>query len=146
MKDKEVKLTVVGVVEGDDVDEMNVQLTTFGKLSKNDKVWKLKYQEITPENGPHLITITMNDETVTMNREGELSTSMVFKLGQRHEGMLSTPFGILDMGVYPTKVEFNVDDEGAGKIFLKYQLDLGGRFASFHNLNIDFAPNKATRA
>lgn len=147
MKDKQVKLTVEGIIDSsEDEKPGRMRLVTFGRLSRKDEAWKLKYNEIAADSGKHSVTITMDKDVVTMDRLGEFSTSMVFKDGQRHEGLYNTPFGALDMGVFPTKVAYHIDEKGKGNIELKYQLDIEGRFASFHQLNIDITPKPTANA
>ena len=82
----------------------------------------------------------MKDGVVTMNREGEFTTSMIFSQGNRYEGSYNTPYGSLEMGVFPTQVKYNVDD-ARGEVVLKYQLDIQGQYASMREMRIRFAPS-----
>ena len=75
-----------------------------------------------------------------MQRCGDFATSMVFEKGCRFEGSYDTPYGSLDMGVFPTLVRYCVDEEANGEVKLKYQLDLQGQFAAMHELRIRFCP------
>ena len=44
------------------------------------------------------------------------------------------------MGVYATRVKYQVDPSAGGEVSLQYQLDLQGQFAAMHELHIRFCP------
>jgi uncharacterized beta-barrel protein YwiB (DUF1934 family) len=46
------------------------------------------------------------------------------------------------MGIFPTQVDYKVEDTGDGEIALRYQLDIQGQFTSVNDLKISFSPNK----
>ena len=66
----------------------------------------------------------------------------MFRKGHRYEGSYHTPFGDLSMGIYPTQVHYNVNQDGDGEVNLRYQLDIQGRYTSVHRLDIAFETNK----
>lgn len=143
MRNKPVLLTVTGVAmhKGEEDDAM--RLTTMGTLSGSQDKWKLKYEESQSDsNEKHSITMTMDGGTVTMKRGGAHGTNMVFQKGRRFESSYRTPFGTFDMGIFPSRVDYHVNEGGEGEISLKYQLDIQGQYASVHHLRIDFAANK----
>ena len=76
-----------------------------------------------------------------MSREGDYHTSMIFSQGNRFEGSYNTPYGALEMGVFPTQVKYTVDD-AHGEVVLKYQLDIQGQYASMREMRIRFAPSR----
>ena len=138
MKAQKVILSVSGTVQGEDDD--GVRLMTTGLLSGGDPHWKLRYSETMPDGEmSHRVTVSMDDGVVTMQRDGAFATSMVFEKGRRFEGNYSTPFGNIEMGVFPVRVNYHVAG-GVGEVDLKYQLDLKGQFSAMHELSIRFAP------
>ena len=144
MRGKKVLLSVVGVVQdvGSEESSDEMRLVTTGELSGEDDSWNLRYIETQPDTAEtHKVTFTMKDGVVTMSREGAYNTSMIFSQGNRFEGSYETPYGALDMGVYPTQVKYSVDD-ARGEVLLKYQLDIGGQFASMREMRIRFAPRR----
>jgi len=144
MRGKKVLLSVVGVVQdvGSEESSDEMRLVTTGELSGEDDSWRLRYIETQPDTAEsHKVTFTMKDGVVTMSREGSYHTSMIFSQGNRFEGSYETPYGALDMGVYPTQVKYTVDD-ARGEVLLKYQLDIGGQFASMREMRIRFAPSR----
>ena len=145
MKTKPVRLTVIGTAYNRQQEEEAMHMTTFGTLSGNSKEWKLRYTERrTDSNEKHDITMTMGDGMVTVARKGAFASDLVFRQGHRFEGNYHTPYGDLSMGIYPTRVDYSVNPEGDGAVSLRYQLDIQGRYASVHKLDIAFETNKKT--
>ena len=138
---KQVLVSVTGWTREDDSQPEAVRLLTTGTLSGAKENWRIDYTETKPDNDAHSVILTLNQGTVTMQRLGSFSTSMVFQQGRRFEGSYQTPYGALAMGVYPTHVRYRVDDESAGEVNLTYQLDLQGQFAAMHELRIRFCPS-----
>ena len=126
MRGKKVLLSVVGIAQDVGADEASdeMRLVTTGELSGKDDAWSLRYTETQPDTAEtHKVTFTMQDGVVTMSREGDYRTSMIFSQGNRYESSYNTPYGALDMGIFPTQVKYSVDD-ARGEVLLKYQLDI----------------------
>ncbi len=141
MTSKQVLLSVTGTAQNPQEDEDAVRLLTTGTLTGDNNAWRLDYTETQPDGGgTHEITVTLDGGVVTMQRQGEYATSMVFEKGCRFEGSYATPFGELAMGVYATQVKYQVDPQTGGEVNLQYQLDLQGQFAEMHELRIRFCP------
>ena len=139
MEKKQVLLSVMGWTHDDEPAD-SVRLLTTGTLAGRGDAWRIDYTETQPDNETSLITLTMNRGVVTMERSGPYAASMVFNQGRRFEGNYHTPYGDLAMGVYPTHVKYQVDDQATGQVDLTYQLDLQGQFAAMHELRIRFCP------
>ena len=104
--------------------------------------WRIDYTETQQDYESHDVVLTMDRGIVTMQRSGPFGTSMVFEQGRRFEGVYSTPYGELEMGVYPTRVRYRIEGQrGMGEVNLAYQLDLQGHFAAMHELQIRFCPS-----
>ena len=139
MEKRQVLLSVMGWTREED-DQDTVRLLTTGTLSGSKENWRIDYTETQPDNESHDVTLTLGGGVVTMQRRGPMGTSMVFEQGKRFEGSYRTPYGDLEMGVYPTRVQYQVDGETGGQVDLVYQLDLQGRFAAVHEMRIRFCP------
>lgn len=142
MKGKEILISVSGWnrEQGSETEEP-VRLLTTGTLSGQKDAWRIDYQETEPDSEKSAVTLTMGKGIVTMQRLGAFSSSLVFQKGHRFEGSYQTPYGALDMGVYPTRVKYQVEEDGLnGEVQLQYQLDLQGQFAAMHELQIRFCP------
>lgn len=143
MRNKPVLLTVTGVSSNRGEEDDAMRLITVGTLSGAQNKWKLRYEESQADSSEkHCITMTMDDGVVTMKRDGVYGTNMVFQKGRRFESSYQTPFGTFDMGIFPTHVNYKVDEAGQGEISLRYQLDIQGQYTSVHDLRIDFAASK----
>ena len=143
MKRRKVLLTVTGVTSDFGETDDAMRLVTTGTLTKEKDQWKLRYEENQIDsNEKRRITMTMDDGVVTMARDGAWGTNMVFQQGRRFETNYNTPFGAFGMGIFPTQVNYSVDDTGRGEVSLKYQLDIQGQFTSVNDLKISFSENK----
>lgn len=140
MKKKQVLLSVMGWTREDEDRPDIVRLLTTGTLTGDKENWRIDYTETQPDNESHDVTLTLGGGVVTMQRTGPMGTSMVFEQGKRFEGSYRTPYGDLDMGVYPTHVKYQVDEAAEGQVDLTYQLDLQGQFAAVHEMRIRFCP------
>ncbi len=143
MKRRKVLLTVTGVTSDFGETDDAMRLITTGTLTREKDMWKLRYEENQVDsNEKRRITMTMDDGVVTMARDGAWGTNMVFQQGRRFETSYNTPFGAFGMGIFPTQVNYSVDDTGRGEVSLKYQLDIQGQFTSVNDLKISFSENK----
>ena len=71
MKGKKVLLTVTGLASNVDEDDGAMRLVTTGILTGTKDKWRLRYTEMQPDtNEKYRITMTMDKDTVTMNRDG----------------------------------------------------------------------------
>ncbi len=143
MKRKKVLLTVTGVTGDFGETDDAMRLVTTGTLSGEKDKWKLRYEENqTDPKEKRRITMTMDSGVVTMARDGSWGTNMVFHQGRRFETNYNTPFGAFGMGIFPTQVNYTVNESGDGEIALRYQLDIQGQFTSVNDLKISFSPNR----
>ena len=90
------------------------------------------------------ITLTMSNGTVTMTNSQNKGADMVFVRGSRYQGVYRTPYGSLDMAVFPSVVSYRVGPD-SGEINLSYQLDFDGQYASDHELHILYAEKTGKR-
>ncbi|NLD52213.1 MAG: DUF1934 domain-containing protein [Clostridiales bacterium] len=143
MKRRKVLLTVTGMTSDFGETDEAMRLVTTGTLTGEKDKWKLRYEESQLDTKEkRRITMTMDSGVVTMAREGAWGTNMVFQRGRRFETSYNTPFGAFGMGIFPTQVNYKVDDSGEGEIALRYQLDIQGQFSSVNDLRISFSANK----
>ena len=59
-----------------------------------------------------------------MSRSGDISTNLIFAESKTYEAMYSTPFGMLQLDVFPIKVASERNDNG-GSIDLEYEVKVG---------------------
>lgn len=117
-------------------EDENMSMLTSGQLEVDDCKAVIRYEESIDESlPPQKVEITIEDETVTMNRGGSYATQMVFRLGCRYEGQYHTPYGDMDLALYCTRLGYDIGDDG-GALELSYQLDINGRFAAMHDMEL----------
>jgi len=117
-------------------EDENMSMLTSGQLEVDDCRAVIRYEESIDESlPPQKVEITIEDETVTMNRGGSYATQMVFRLGCRYEGQYHTPYGDMDLALYCTRLGYDIGDDG-GALELSYQLDINGRFAAMHDMEL----------
>ncbi len=143
---KNVIMTVTGCTKRDGFPEDVVKLFTTGFLSGDENGWRLRYTETDPDTSERShVTLRMENRSISMSRDGTGSTLMHFSPGQRFEGMYQTPYGDLNIGIFPNEVSYRVGS-GDGEIDLSYRLDIQGEYSGDRELHIRFADKNAPRA
>ena len=121
----------------DGAEDESMSMLTSGQLEVDDVTAVIHYEESIDESlPPQPVEIRVEDETVTMNRGGEYVTQMVFRLGCRYEGQYHTPYGDMDLALYCTRLGYDLGEDG-GSLEVSYQLDINGRFAAMHDLELN---------
>lgn len=120
-----------------------IELITEGVYYKEGNQFFAEYEEteISGMDGTKT-TMKIEDDTLTIMREGTTHSNLVFKKGQNHRSLYNTPFGALEVTVKPKKVQIDVNETG-GNVKLEYRMDATG-FESIENsleLNIKRARN-----
>ncbi len=132
-----VLISIHSVAHREDVAENEAMtMLTSGEMELNDSKALIRYEETLDESLPaQPVEVEIADECVTMCRGGAYETQMVFRMGSRYEGMYRTPYGDMALAVYCTRLDYDLDEQG-GTLALSYQLDLNGRFAAVHDLEL----------
>lgn len=129
-------ISIQSIARRDDEAEEPVTLITSGQLTLEGARATLMYDEVLDESvPPQHVTVTIEDETMVMSRDGEYATEIVFHKGNRYEGMYATPFGHMALAVYCTRLRYELNADG-GEVLLSYQMDLNGQFAAMHELEM----------
>ncbi len=72
-------------------------------------------------------------------REGQVNSQMVFEEGRRHLTMYSAPYGALTMGVNTRKMKVDLDETG-GEIEIDYALEIDHAVAGENLFQIRVRP------
>ena len=138
-----VFINLLAIARYDHMPDYPIQFMTVGNLSyKNPNEILLEYQESQQdeETGEIMkadISLSLREGRITMERKGDFSSTMVFKKGQRYEGIYRTPYGNMDMAVYTRQLNCALS-EREGTMHLKYQLNLQGTYASTNELHLEY--------
>ncbi len=112
-----------------DGEKESSELTTTGNLTFNDKGCKIRYKETGEGYEGCFVTLAVEDDKVIMTRLGALSTEMIIQKGKRHTCAYMTPVGIMNMGIYASKVKSDITKDG-GVLEFSYSLDVDGEYLS----------------
>ena len=147
-KEKPVLINLLAIAKHEHAPDYPIQFMTRGLLHLGDhddavlEYTESQQDEETGEISTAQITLSMEKNRVTMTRQGDFSSMMVFVPEQRFEGVYRTPFGDMDMAVYARRVRCDIGEK-KGSVHLKYQLDLQGAYASTNELHLEYAENRS---
>lgn len=104
-------------------DEM--ELVTAGTLRRESHGgYTISYQEteLTGLEGTTTV-LRIDGQRVTLLREGNINSQMVFEEGRRHLSMYETPYGALSVGIDTRRMK-NTVDEGGGDLEIDYAIEI----------------------
>lgn len=124
--DKNVILSIRGQQTfADNSDPEVIELVTEGILTPHEGgQYTVRYQEseLTGLEGTQT-TIQVAAGSVSILREGQVNSQMVFEEGRRHLTMYNTPYGTMAIGVNTRKMKVDLDETG-GCIEIDYALEV----------------------
>lgn len=107
-----------------------------GEMKLDDTSAVIRYEETLDDSLPaQQVQVTVDENGAIMSRGGAYTAHMVFRMGCRYEGQYHTPYGDMDLAVYCTRLEYDLNEEG-GMVEISYQLDLNGKFAAMHDMEL----------
>lgn len=123
MKDVVIKIVGTqnyGKEDGDD----SIELVTDGKYSFSGGRGEIFYSEseFTGMEGTST-HLTVSPLEVVLRREGSVTSSTVFREGERNAFLYDTPYGRAIMGVDTRKIAVNFDEHG-GEMVIDYVVDM----------------------
>jgi uncharacterized beta-barrel protein YwiB (DUF1934 family) len=136
-----VILSIRGQQTVDDDEPEVVELVTEGVLSNgNGGAFTLTYQEseLTGMDGTRT-TFQVEQGRVTLLREGQVNSEMVFEEGRRHLSLYNTPYGALSIGVNTHRMKVRLD-EGDGEIEIVYAIEIDHEVAGQNLFQISIRP------
>lgn len=107
-----------------DQDPEVIELTTEGTMEPDGEGWRISYEEseLTGLKGV-TTTFSIQPSRVTLLRNGALESEMHFEVGQYHHSLYQMEFGALQISVYASQVDYNLDEKG-GTLDLVYAIDI----------------------
>ena len=111
-----------------------VELVTAGTLKCDGRGGcTVSYQETELTGLEGTVTrLHIRDGQVTLLREGNINSQMVFEEGRRHLSMYETPFGALSVGVNTRRMRSTLGEAG-GELEIDYAIEIDHLIAG-HNL------------
>lgn len=136
-----VILTIRGTQHYEEQEPEIIELTTVGTLQFRDGGWDICYEE-SELTGLKGVTTTFRVEPgkITLTRDGNLSSQMIFQEGVFHDSLYQTEFGFaLMITVCASKVRFDLS-EGGGMIDLVYAIEIEQSTAGLIEYHLDIKP------
>lgn len=136
--DKKILLTIKGSHRSADGEDSSVELITEGRLFEKDGTYYIEYEEseISGMQGTKTMFF-VQDNSVMMHRSGANPSQFLFEQGKKYINSCLTPFGAIQMEIYPTKVRHELGED-QGKVDLKYQLDIDGKHTGTNELFLSY--------
>lgn len=130
-----ISLKTLQNVEGED--EVNeIELKTKGRFAQKNGKFYIIYEESELTGFEDTTTtIKVSEDSVCMTRSGKFNSRMVFRCGEKRLCSYSTPYGLIPVGVKPTKLETKLDDNG-GNVSIEYILDIDNSEYLRNRLNL----------
>ena len=132
--DKKILLTIKGNHISADGEQHSIEFITEGRLFQKDGVHYIEYEEseISGIEGTKTL-IAIEDNSVSMARTGTCFSHVFFEPGKSYINNFITPNGILQMGIIPTRVKYEYNEE-QGRLDLVYQMAIDGKTAGTNEL------------
>ena len=135
--EKDVVISIKGMQKYVDSDPDTIELVTAGRLHREGESYTLSYQEseLTGLEGTTTV-FRIQGQQVTLVREGEVNSLMVFEEGQRHLSMYETPYGALSVGINTRRMKTDLSPSG-GDIEIDYAIEIDHAVAGQNQFQID---------
>lgn len=136
MLKKDVLITVDSRQEHPNQDAEEMNFITEGTFYKKENEYYITYAEsaVTGLEGT-TTTLRIAPDSITLIRDGSVSSLMVFEKGRKHTSEYQTEFGMIEVGVTARKLNVNINDNG-GHFDLEYIIEVNNQVTSFTTLNV----------
>ena len=133
---KDVVISISSTFSFDEGEEQSMEFTTDGYYFYEDRVGCLSYEEseVTGLEGTRTSLFVMPDQVV-VDREGTVTSRMVFKKGLKSAFQYATPFGNATMGINTRRIDQHMG-EGGGSVEIDYVVDMEHVVASRNKFQI----------
>ena len=133
---KDVIISINSLFSFEEGEEQQMEFTTDGYYFYEDEVGCLSYEEteVTGLEGTRTSLFVMPDQVV-VDREGTVTSRMVFKEGLKSAFQYATPFGSATMGINTRRITQNMGLNG-GKVEIDYVVDMEHMVASRNKFEI----------
>lgn len=129
-------------VHGYDRDEGDItEFTTDGLYSYDDGVACITYMEseVTGMEGTRTSVMVMPDKVV-VDRDGNITSRMIFQQGIKNSFQYDTPFGSAVLGVDTRKLNHSFNEQG-GRMEMDFVVDMEHAAVSRSNFTVTVSPS-----
>ena len=122
MKDVVISIRTVHAVDMEDEDYLD--FTTDGLYTYDGEAGCLSYleTEVTGMEGTRTSVIVMPDQVV-VDRDGMITSRMIFKEGEKSSFLYNTPYGTATMNINTRRISHSLDEHG-GSVEIDYVMDM----------------------
>ena len=133
---KDVWISINSIHGYEDDEEDRLEFSTDGYYYYEDGVGCLSYQEsdVTGLEGTRTSMIVTPDQVV-VDRDGMITSRMVFKEGAKNAFLYETPYGQATLGIDTRKIRRSLDENG-GQVEIDYVVDVEHALASRNRFQI----------
>jgi len=134
---KEVVISIRSIHDYGSDGEDGLEFTTDGLYSFEDQVGCISYyeSEVTGLMGTKTKLCIKPDEVI-VDRRGSVTSTMVFKKGEKNSFLYNTPYGAATMGIDTRKIRHDFDEHG-GSMEIDYVVDMSHVTATRNRFMID---------
>lgn len=115
-----------------------IELVSAGTLEQTENGFTISYQEseLTGLEGTTtVLQVAQNQNQVTLMRQGEVNSVMVFEEGRQHVSVYDTPDGSLAICVNTARLRSAMNDRG-GDIEIEYSIDIDSAVSGVNRFQI----------
>lgn len=140
--EKQVLITVNSVIDGTAGESDKMSFVTEGTLSRINDEYIVQYQEsqITGLDGT-TTTLKVSRDSVTLIRQGNVDSMMLFEEGKTHLTDYYTQYGSVMLGITTKKVNVDLNESG-GKIKVDYILEYNRAYGGRNILDVSVSEVK----
>ena len=133
---KDVRISINSVFAYEDGEEQRMEFSTDGHYFYEDEVGCLSYEEspVTGLEGTRTSLFVMPDQVV-VDREGTVTSRMIFRKGLKSAFQYATPFGNATMGIDTRRIDQRMGESG-GHVEIDYVVDMEHAVASRNRFQI----------
>ncbi len=139
---KDVWISINSIHSYDQEDEDSLEFSTDGHYFYDGENGCLSYMEtdVTGLEGTRTSVIVMPDQVV-VDRDGMITSRMVFREGVRDAFQYATPFGSATMGIDTRRISHRMDENG-GSVEIDYVVDMEHTVAARNRFQITVTEKK----
>ena len=143
--EKDVVISIRGMQWYENRESDSIELVTRGVMLRDGVVCTLSYQEseLTGLEGT-TTRVHIDGGRVTLLREGNTNSQMVFEEGRRHLSMYETPYGALSIGVNTRRMRSTVGEAG-GELEIDYAIEIDNLVAGQNLFRMNVRKNPPLR-
>lgn len=121
---KEAVISINSIQGCEEESENNIEFTTDGLYSYENGIPCMRYYETDVTGMPGTrTTLSVEDDRVIVDREGSITSRMVFEKGKKSSFLYNTPYGNATMGMDTRSIRHSFDENG-GSMEIVYVVDM----------------------